>query len=51
MRCFDILRGAEWYFPNDVSGQPINLIFEGKLKMGPDRLPRNVGQKLPFYAA
>ena len=47
---FYILRSAEWYFPTDVSGQSIDLIFKGQLKMGPDRLSQNVGQKLPFYA-
>jgi len=36
---FDILRIAEWHFPTDVSGQPIDLIFKSQLKMGPIGCP------------
>jgi hypothetical protein len=52
LRSFDILRGGEWYFRTDVSGRPTSpSLTAWPLKMGPDRLHRNVETKLPFSAA
>jgi hypothetical protein len=52
MRSFGIVLSVEWQFITDVSGQPIVPFFKDKtLEDGTDRLSRNVGNNLPFYAA
>jgi hypothetical protein len=48
--CYTANNGS---FVTDVCGQPIGLIFFNYLTLedGTDKLPRNVGYKLPFYSA
>jgi hypothetical protein len=45
----DILRSLEWWFRVDVSGQPIDPVFEGQ--DGADKLCRNVITESPLYVA
>ena len=57
-----MLRSEDWLIITDVSGQPIGNFFKSQalqekrldfltLENGTDRLSRNVGTELPFYAA
>jgi len=54
-----ILSSIEWWFPTEVSGHPIGPIAKGQalipicltVEDGTDKLSRNVGKKLPIYAA
>ena len=57
-----MLRSEDWLIITDVSGQPICNIFKSQavqeerldfltFENGTDRLSRNVGTELPFYAA
>jgi len=53
---FGISRIVKWGFLPDVSGQPIGPIFNGQrgaltFEDGTVMLSRNIGKKVPFYAA